>query len=145
MNCAHKALLVLFVVVSLGIWGCAQGNGPATGSARLRDLEARHAKLEEDYRATVAARDQARKKVTALEQERTALVQQVERLQQVVKERDELRQQVASRTTERDALHGQLIQFGKDLQALLGRIDAIAGTPVSTPVSSASNADPNKS
>ncbi|MCC6417888.1 MAG: hypothetical protein IT429_06515 [Gemmataceae bacterium] len=137
MKCAYKALLVLLIVVTVGVWGCAQGTGPGPVSARIRDLEARYTKLEEDYRVTVAARDQARKTLAVLQQERSGLIQQIDRLRQVVKERDELRQQLVSRTGERDALHGQMIQFSKDLQSLLGRIDAATNNHVSTPVTSA--------
>ena len=28
MNCANKAVLVLLVVVTVGLWGCSQGSGP---------------------------------------------------------------------------------------------------------------------
>jgi chromosome segregation ATPase len=135
MKSANKALLVLMVVMSVGLWGCAQGTGPASGSARLRDLEARHAKLEEDYRAAASVRDQARKRAFTLEQQRDALQQQVE---QLTRERDELRQQVAARSGERDTLQGHLLQLGKELHNLAGRIDAAAGTPTSQPVTAAS-------
>jgi chromosome segregation ATPase len=140
MNCANKALLLLLVVVTLGLWGCAQGSGPAPGSARMRDLESRHAKLEEDYRGAVAARDQARKELEALEQERTALQQQLE---QANKDREDLRQQVAARAGERDNLQASLIQLGKDLHSLAGRIDAAAGVHVSPPVTTATPAATN--
>jgi len=48
----------------------------------------------------------------------------VEKLQAVVHERDELKEQVAVRTGERDALHTQMVQFGKELQNLMGRVEA---------------------
>ena len=131
MNCANKGLLVLLVVVTLGLWGCAQGTGPAPGSARMRNLESRHAKLEEDYRGAVAARDQARKQTQALEEERAALQQQLE---QANKEREQLRQQATARAGERDSLQAHLTQLGKELHNLAGRIDAAAGTHVSQPV-----------
>ncbi len=132
MNCANKAGLVLLVVVTLGVWGCAQGTGPGPGSARMRDLESRHTKLEEDYRATVTARDLAHKRVAALEQEKGKLQQH---LAQLTRERDELRQQAAARAAERDAVQNQLAQFGKDLHSLVGRIDAAVGLQQTTPVS----------
>src|SRR5205085_2721979 len=100
-NCANKALLVLLVVMTLGLWGCAAGTGPVPGSARMRDLESRLAKLEEDYRGAVAARNEARKQAEAVEQERAALQQQ---LDQATKDREDLRQQVAARAGERDSL-----------------------------------------
>jgi chromosome segregation ATPase len=141
MNCANKALLVLLAVVTAGLWGCSQGNSP-TGSARVRDLESRHAKLEEDYRVTVAARDQARKSLVAIEQERNQLREQLE---QLTKEREDLRQQVAARTGERDNLQTQLTQFGKDLHTLLGRIDAATVQPGPPLTSAARPQAPTKS
>jgi chromosome segregation ATPase len=124
MNCANKALLVLLAVVMVGLWGCSQGSGPAPGSARLRELEARHAKLEEDYRATVTARDEARKNLATAERDRSQLREQ---LAQLTRERDELREQVTARCGERDALQSQMQQLGKELHTLLGRIEAATG------------------
>jgi len=130
MTCANKALLVVMVVATLGLWGCAQNpTGPAT-NARIRDLESRNAKLEDDYRAAVAARDQFRKKIASIEEQR---LRQVEQLQLVMRERDELKEQLNVRGVERDALHGQLIQIGKDLQNLAGRIESATGTPLTPP------------
>jgi chromosome segregation ATPase len=134
---ANQALLVLLVFVTLGLWGCAQGSGPGPGSARMRDLESRHTKLEEDYRGAVAARDQARRQAEAVEQERATLQQQLE---QANKERDDLRQQVAARASERDTLQSHLSQLGKELHSLAGRIDAAVGTHVSQPVATAAPA-----
>jgi len=128
---ANKALWLVLVLLTVGLLGCAQGSGPAAGSARLRDLEVRHAKLEEDYAAALAARDQARKQVTALQQESTALRQQ---LAHAARERAELRQQLTTRTSERDALQNSLTQFSKDLHALVGRVDAAAGVQTGQPV-----------
>src|SRR6266851_3687822 len=106
MSRAQKALSVL-VVACLGLWGCAQGaaNGHANAE-RIRALETKIAKLEDDFRAVVAVREQLRKQLTSIEQERTQLGQQVEQLQAVVKERDDLRQQLANRTGERDLAQG---------------------------------------
>jgi outer membrane murein-binding lipoprotein Lpp len=137
MNCANKALLVVMVLATLGLWGCAQRPGAGAGSARIRDLESRTAKLEEDYRAAVVARDQFRKKLASAEEQRARLAEQVEQLQAVVKERDELKQQVTVRAAERDALHAQLTQLGKDLQTLAGRIESATATLATPPVTSA--------
>jgi chromosome segregation ATPase len=131
MNCANKALVVLLVVVSLGVWGCSQGGNSGSSSARLRDLESRHAKLEEDYRATVAARDLARKRAAVLEEERTQLREQVAR---AAREAENLRQQVAARSGERDTLQAQLVQFGKDLHGLVSRVDSAVGVQPTPPV-----------
>jgi len=136
MTGTNKALLVVMVITTLGLWGCAQNpTGPAT-SARIRDLESRNAKLEDDYRAAVAARDVIRKKLTSTEDLRA---QQAEELKVVIRERDDFKQQLSQRGAERDALHGQLIQIGKDLQSLAGRIEAATGTPLTPPISAARN------
>ena len=132
---ANQTLLVLLMFVTLGLLGCAQGTAP--GSARMRDLESRHAKLEEDFRGAVAARDQARRQAETVEQERATLQQQLE---QANKERDDLRQQVAARAGERDTLQGHLSQLGKELHGLAGRIDAAVGVHVSQPVTTAAPA-----
>jgi uncharacterized coiled-coil DUF342 family protein len=137
MSQANKALIVL-VVASLGLWGCAQGpaNGPASAE-RIRALENKIAKLEEDFKAAVSSRDQARKQLATADEERRTLGQQLVQLQAVVKERDELRQQLASRTTERDGLQSQFDQFRKGIKNLLGQAEIPAGTnaqPVTTTV-----------
>ena len=108
-------VLVILLVATLGVWGCAQG--PANHSAqgeKIRNLESKCAKLEEDYRAVAAARDQARKRATTLEAERQA----------TACERDELRVQVKARTGERDTLQGRCDRLKKGLQNLLGEDDA---------------------
>ena len=55
MTRARKAL-VLMVVTTLGLWGCAQEQNRGSGSARIRALESKNAKLEDDFRAVVVAR-----------------------------------------------------------------------------------------
>jgi chromosome segregation ATPase len=137
MSSANKALLIVMVVATLGLWGCAQNPGGSANGARIRDLESRNAKLEEDYRAAIATRDQYRKRLTSAEEQRTELTQQLE---VVVRERDELNQQINVRMGERDALHGQLIQLGKELQSLAGRIEAVTATVPNPPVTSAAAA-----
>jgi chromosome segregation ATPase len=141
MKSANKALLVVTVAVSLGMWGCGQGGGTPQTSARLRDLESRHTKLEEDYRATVAARDEARKKLHALEKQRNGLQQDLE---QARKERDDARQQAAARTLERDGFQTHLHQLGKELQGLIGKIDAVASSPSLPPTTATSLSAPSE-
>ncbi len=133
MNCAKKALMVILVTALAGLWGCTQSTGPGASSARLRELEARAARLEDDVKTATAARDQARKKVTVLEEQRAQLAQQVDNLQNLVRERDDLKQLVTTRTTERDALQASLIQFSRDLQNLATKIDQAAQAHGATP------------
>jgi septal ring factor EnvC (AmiA/AmiB activator) len=130
MSQANKALIVL-VVASLGLWGCAKGpaNGPVSAE-RVRALENKIAKLEEDFQAAVHSRDQVRKQLASVDEERKNLGQQLAQLQAVVKERDELRQQLASRTAERDSLQGQFDQFRKGIKNLLGQAELPTGANV---------------
>src|SRR5262245_49215496 len=120
MNRANKALVVM-VVATLGLWGCAQEHNQGKGNARIRSLESKNSKLEEDFRAVAAARDLIKKKLQAAEAERLRLSQQLEDSQNVAKERDELRQQVSARTQERDALQAQFDLFRKGIRNLLGK------------------------
>ena len=129
MSRAQRALSVL-VVACFGLWGCAQGaaNGHAN-TERIRGLESKIGKLEEDVRAVVAVREQLRKQLTTAERERTQLSERVESLQALAKERDQLRQELASRTGERDGLQNQLDQLRTGIKTLLGQAEATdAGT-----------------
>ena len=134
-------VLIVFVVATLGVWGCAQGNSSSSGQAeRIHSLEGKCAKLEEDYRAAATVRDQARKKVTALEEERAQLQNDLEaqrkqlQIEQqaaklVLKERDELRLGIESRTSERDLFQARCDKLKKGLQSLLGQDDAMLTPP----------------
>jgi outer membrane murein-binding lipoprotein Lpp len=135
MKTTSKGLLLAIAVTCLGLWGCAQNRAGADSAAKLRELEARHAKLEEDYQAVAAANESIRKRLALVEADRGSLAKKVEQLQVAVRERDELKRQVAVRTGERDTLHAQMVQFGRDLQGLVGRVEAATnGTnrPVAT-------------
>jgi septal ring factor EnvC (AmiA/AmiB activator) len=123
MSRAERALIVL-VLASLGVWGCAQGptNGAASAE-RVRALENKIAKLEDDFRAAVAVRDQLRKKLSTSEEEKSNLGHQVDSLQVVVRERDELRRQLTTRTAERDNVQTQFDQFRKGIKTLLGQAE----------------------
>lgn len=135
MKSTNKGLLILMGTIVLGVWGCSQSKNEAS-NARLRQLEAQHAKLEEDYQAVLKANDNFRRRLSQVEAQRADLAKQVADLQVVVRERDELRQQVTARTGERDALHSQMVQFSRELHTLAGRIEAAtAGTPRQVTVS----------
>jgi chromosome segregation ATPase len=140
-----KIAIVVFVVC-LGLWGCARKPAAATGSSeRIRVLETRCQKLEQDYRAVAQARDKARKELAALEEENGRLAQEFARerdqlrgqlhaaqnnlegvnktLAQRTGERDELKQQVVLRIAERDQLGLRVDRFRKGLQTLLTQDD----------------------
>ena len=134
MNRISKPLIVL-LVAAVGVWGCSQANpGQSAAQAeQIKALQAKCNKLEDDYKAAAAARDQARKRVATLEDERAQIDDQVAQLQKeieagklVIKERDDLRQQVDSRTGERDMLQTRCDKLKKGLQTLLGQDDALS-------------------
>jgi chromosome segregation ATPase len=109
----------------VGLWGCSQHSAPLSASARLRELEAKNARLEDDYKLVAAARDQARTKV---EEQRAQLLSQMEAIEKITHERDDLKQNVVMRTAERDNVTSQLTQFGRDLQSLATKIELAVQT-----------------
>jgi TolA-binding protein len=145
MTRANKALALL-LVAAFGLWGCAQG--PANGSAnaeRIKALEGKCGKLEDDYRAVAAARDQVRKKLTEVENDRNKLRQESEQQKALLKDHEELKQQLTSRTTERDAVQNQFDAFRKGIRSLLGQADAAANAPAPPALSAAELPAPGKS
>jgi hypothetical protein len=134
MTCTKKALMVTMLTMMLGLWGCTQNGAPTSGNARLRELEAKSARLEDDYKTAATARDQARKKVALLEEQRALLTQQVEHLERIAKERDELKQLLVFRTTERDVAQNHLVQFSRDLQVLFSKVEQAAYGQANPPV-----------
>ena len=135
MTSGNKALVVL-VVASLGLWGCTQRPGAVGGAERIKALEKRIARLEEDFRAAATARDQLRQKVARVESQR-------DRLQ---RECDELQQQIVTRTNERDTAQVQYEQFRKQLRSLLGQAETAANRSAAQPVTAVSAApDPGRS
>jgi hypothetical protein len=157
MSRALKALFVL-TVVSLGVWGCNRGSGNrAAQLERVRSLETRCAKLEQDYRTVARARDQARQQRELLEAEtaqlkkdleaQTLLARDRDQLSKQLKdtladreelkrairlattEREELQAQIASRVGERDSLQIRCERMRKGLQTLLAQDDVPAAQP----------------
>jgi septal ring factor EnvC (AmiA/AmiB activator) len=142
----------LMVVVALGIWGCSKNpsGSPASQTERIKTLEGKCAKLEEDYRAAAATRDQVRKHAALLEEERSQLEEQranvekeldtqknlVRDLQRsLVRERDAAKQQLDLRTGERDYYNLRCERLKKGLQSLIGQDDAMmTAGPGSIPV-----------
>ena len=117
------------------IWGCAQGpSGPVSESERIKALEAKYARLQEDYRAAASARDQLRQKLAAAEEMTTQTRQELDLMNEVAKERDDLKQQVLVRTVERDSAMGQFEQFRTEIRKLLGEAEASAASPKLEPV-----------
>lgn len=134
MNRAKQTLAIMAVSM-LGMWGCARGPSVATGEAeRIKALEAKATRLEDDYRAAANARDQLRKKLAAAEEQVIQLRQELAQLRPVVPERDELREQLKVRTSERDTVLTQFEQFRTSIRNLLGQTEAALNAPPTVPV-----------
>jgi len=127
MTRSHKALIVI-VVATLGLWGCAQGKSKpsANNEDRIKSLEARCARLENDYRTVSTARDKAQKLLIEADRERLRLQQEVDAGKLVAQERDDLKLQVASRTAERDAAQTHFDELRKGIRSVLGRVESSA-------------------
>ena len=136
MNRNTKVLSILMVSF-LGLWGCAQGPANSTAQAdRIKALEGKCSKLEEDYRTKAVKLDGAQKQVAGLEQDKTQLEEQRSRMQQeveqlklVAKERDRLRQEVELKTTQRDALQGRCDKLRAGIKSLMSDDDAMLIVP----------------
>jgi chromosome segregation ATPase len=128
MTTYQKALAVL-VVAALGIWGCAQGPSGSATSEKIKSLEGKVARLEDDFRTATTARDQFRQKLADSDAAAADLRQEVEILRPVVKDRDDLRIQLRQRTNELENLSQQFDVFRKGLKDLLGRTEAALRKP----------------
>ena len=119
--------VLIFALCALGLWGCGQQKAGAINT-KIRELETRHAKLEDDFRTLHATHEQNRKKLAEAEETRSDLERQkidlTAKLDAVILERENFRKQMAQRTQERDHAQANLTQFSKDLQALAGRVEA---------------------
>jgi chromosome segregation ATPase len=135
MTRANKALVVMVIGV-LGLWGCAQGpaNSSSASLERIKALEGKCTKLEDDYRAVASARDQLRKRLATAEEERARVQQELNLCQGVMKERDELKVQLG-------AAHGQFDQLRKNLKTLLGQVEAAAAPAAATVQPAAATVD----
>jgi chromosome segregation ATPase len=135
---ARAAAVVM--VVSLGVWGCARRPAEQSSNTdRVRAVEARCVKLEQDYRSVAQARDKARKELGTAEEESARLQKELTEHEALLRERDELRKQlkanqtekeqiqklVAQRTSERDELQQQYTQRTGERDMLMGRCDRL--------------------
>jgi len=125
MSRSYKGLIII-IVATLGLWGCAQGKGKPNASheERIKSLEAKVSRLEGECHSLTAERDRAQKKVAELDRERQRLLGEVERLEAVARERDDLKVLVATRTAERNAYQTQFEELRKGIRSLLGRAES---------------------
>ena len=125
-------ILGFVLVTLLGAYGCAKGPGSAGSTDSNSTTTAKAQKLEEDYRAAIAARDQFRLKLTAAEEQHAKAQKQLEQQLEQTKaaaaaEKEALKGEVKARTGERDALQVQYETFRKNLKDLIGNADTAVG------------------
>jgi len=141
---SHQVIGVAIVAL-VGVWGCSQAPSADSASAtaeKLKTVEAKLARLEEDFRAAASARDQLSLKLHAAENARTALQADVAKLARDMKSKDDL---IQTRTAERDQALNQLKLLKDGLKEILAKVDDAPksdGTPT-VPVIPASNFKPD--
>ena len=123
MKNAGNVFLVMMLFTTLGLWGWAQQKN-GNYASRLRELEARCAKMEDDHRGIIASNDRNQKRVVVLEHERKELVAEVVELRYAAAERDELRDQLTIRVRERDDLDRKVVAQSKSLGDLRSQLAA---------------------
>ena len=121
MTRSEKVIGFILVLV-VGVWGCAKGPDSAA-VGKNTSLEAKAQRLEEDFRAAAAARDQFKQKLLAAEEKLTAAET---RATQLASERDRL-------TTDLQAMAGQYESFRKNLKALIGQAETALANPAAAP------------
>lgn len=136
MRNVNLLILGALLLCAMSLWGCNQQKTGAITN-KIREMESRYAKLEEDYHTVQAASEQNRKRLNAVETQRSALEKEkadlTQQLDSATTERESLRKQLAQRTQERDTAQSHLVQFSRDLQALAGRVEAAANTNPANP------------
>lgn len=129
----YKVLLIVGLTV-FGVWGCGK-SGVATSEGQSN--AGKIAKLEEELKATSAARDTFRQKLAHTEEQLRAETARGAAMQ---KERDTLQVQLKDKGQEYKELQAQYDSFRKNLKELIGQAEvAIApkspGAVIATPVS----------
>lgn len=120
MSRSHRAIAVLIVGL-FGLWGCSRApSNDGANAEKLKTVETKLARLEDDFRAAASARDQLSKKLIAAEEARTAMTAQLERVTREMKAKEE---QLATRTNERDQVTNQYKLFRDGLRDLLTKGD----------------------
>lgn len=109
-------LVGIFAGALVTMWGCSNGSTRAALADRVNTLESKTAKLESELRNVMAIRDQAKQQLAKAEGH-------IQKLQQVVKERDELKIQLQVRTSERDQVLAQYDEFRRSIKDMVGQAD----------------------
>jgi chromosome segregation ATPase len=138
-----KRVFKVWIIVLAGalcVWGCTQSSGSnKSRTEKIKSLEDKLAKLDDENKSVTLARDQLRKKLIESEEQKLKLQHALEEQQTAsARERDELKSQVAARTNERDNLQTQFESMRKALHNILTQADAVSASFSQRPVTSAS-------
>lgn len=138
MRYTTVAIAILFLSTITFI-GCADSPMQSTISAQMRHLKMRNSKLEEDYRVTVAECIRLKEKLSSVQQQYANLIAERDALQVVADNHSQLKQNLSVCQAERDELQGQLTQFTRELQSLVGKVEQVtsrrSGRPLISTVS----------
>jgi septal ring factor EnvC (AmiA/AmiB activator) len=127
--------VVFAILGTLTLWGCAtQPSGEAANKTT---------RLQEELSAITTVRDKLRQDLKTAQKERDGLGEELAKLKNLMKERDE---QLATRTTERDQTQANLEQLRKGIKALMEQATGMGPTPTeSAPVTTANTQTVGKS
>ena len=123
MSSRSRHAVGVLIVTVFGLWGCSRApsaDGGAATADKLKAVEAKLARLEDDFRAAASARDQLSKKLIAAEEARVALQVQLDRTTREAKAKEE---QLQARTAERDQAAGQYRALTDELKGLLSKAE----------------------
>jgi chromosome segregation ATPase len=120
MSRSHQALGIVLITM-FGLWGCSRAPSDTATAEKLKAVEAKLTRLEDDFRLAASSRDQLRKKLAQAEDAQTALQNRFDELAKDIKLKDEL---VQKRTGERDQLNVQYEEFRKNIRELIGKAEA---------------------
>jgi len=147
-------IVLVVLAVNVAVYGCSRpAPGKDGGAERIRSLEGRCVKLENDFRTVTQARDKARAELAKMEEEAARLQKEVNeritarereellaQLKEAKEQREELRQALVARTSERDKLQDRAERLRKGLQSMLKQ-DETAEVPASAPATPPSGAN----
>ena len=113
----------VLIVTLLGLWGCSKAPTDSTSAAsadKIKAVETKLGRLEDDFRAAASARDQLQKKLASAVEAQQAQQTQLDKLTRELKEKEEL---LVKRTAERDTIDTQYSSFRKDLKELIAKAE----------------------
>jgi hypothetical protein len=133
-------IIVVLAAALVAVWGC--GQSPPSSAAGSKSLETRVAKLEQELKAALEARDSAKAQAADLEKKFKA---EQAKAVAVEKERDELRLSLKARTTELDTTTAKFNSLHKGLKELIGQMETTLTPqgPTGSPASAQTLPSPN--